>query len=575
MSNASGMTTGVAVGGAIVTAGVLAATVSGLQAPAPAQAPTAESDAARFLIQATFGPTDAAIAGFNSMSPAGWCDDQSGQPSLSFLNWVNRRDAEINAADPLKKARAGPAQVQEAFFAALATSPDQLRQRMAFALSQIFVISYTGTSISARIGAAYYDMLMSRSFGNYFDLLKAVTLSGGMGMYLNIIGNQQADNDPTRHPDENYAREVMQLMSIGLFQLNMDGSQALDGNGQPIPSYTHNDIAGFAKVFTGLGWYAKTQSLGSFSSPQAGSDVLPLAPYPQYHSLLSKTVLGVTLPAYGSGSQLDYQTNELDAALRVLFNHPNVPPFVALRLIQRFVTSNPSPSYIQRVAQAFADNGGGVRGDLMATIKAVLTDDEARNRTVADGADYGKLREPIIRLGNFVRAFGAQSPSGNFLGAGNFGGPTSLNQEPLAAPSVFNFWTPFYAQPDSKIAANGLVAPEFQAVDVLSVAGYANTILSYVQNGGWGADLKTNYPGELALAPTPTDLVPAASLANRLNRLLCGGQMSTTLYNLIVSIINSTTPASQTAANIAAANLNRVRNAVALTMVSTDYIVQR
>ena len=575
MSRASGATTGLAVGGAIVTAGALAATVSGLQGAGAPISPTANVDAARFLIQATFGPTDASIADFNSGSISDWFTSQARAPSLSFLDWVNRRDAAINAADPLKKARAGPAQVQEAFFAALATSPDQLRQRMAFALSQIFVVSFTGTSISARTAAAYYDMLMSRAFGNYFDLLKAVTLSGGMGMYLNIIGNQQADTDPTRHPDENYGREIMQLMSIGLFQLNMDGSLVLDGAGQPVASYTHNDIAGLAKVFTGLGWYAKTQSLRTFTSPPTGSDVLPLAPYPQYHSKLSKAVLGTTLPAYVSGSLLDYQRSELDAALKVLFNHPNVPPFVALRLIQRFVTSNPSPAYIKRVAQVFADNGKGVRGDLLATAKAVLTDDEARNLVTAAGSDYGKLREPIIRLANWVRAFGAQSTSGDFLGAGNFGGPTSFNQEPLAAPSVFNFWSPFYAQPDSKIAAKGLVAPEFQAVDVLSTAGYANTMLSYIQNGAWGSDVKTAYPAEIALAPTTTSLIPATTLADRLNRLLCGGQMSTTLYNLIVSVINSTTTTSQTPSVVAAANLNRVRNAIALTMVSTDYIVQR
>ena len=573
MSDATGATAGVAVGAAVVTAGALAVTASGLQGSLSA-APATAADAARFLIQSTFGPTDASIADFTSGTVDAWFASQSSASSLSFLDWVNRRDAAINAADPLGKARAGPAQVQEAFFAAAITSPDQLRQRMAFALSQIFVISFTGTSITARIGGAYYDLLLKYSFGNYFDLLKAVTLSGGMGMYLNIIGNQAADNDPSRHPDENYGREVMQLMSIGLFQLNMDGSQVLS-NGQPVSAYTHNDIAALAQVFTGLGWYAKTQSSKTFSSPPAGSDILPLAPYPQYHSKLAKTVLGTTLPAYVSGDLLAYQAAELDAALKVLFNHQNVPPFIALRLIQRFVTSNPSSAYVKRVATVFANNGTGVRGDLLATIKAVLTDTEARSLTNVTAPDFGKLREPVIRLTNWARAFGAQSTSGDFLGAGNFGAPTSLNQEPLAASSVFNFWSPFYAQPDSKIAAKGLVAPEFQAVDVLSTAGYINTILSYTQNGGWGSDVKTSYPAESALAPTATSLVPATALADRLNRLLCGGQMSTTLYNLIVSVINSTTTTSTTASVVASANLNRIRNAISLTMVSTDYIVQR
>ena len=573
MSSASGTTTGLAVGAAVVTAGALAVTASGLQGGMPLS-PTAGPDAARFLIQATFGPTDASIADFNSGTIDSWFKSQASAPSLSFLNWVMRRDAAINLADPFHKSRAGPGQMQEAFFAALATSPDQLRQRMAFALSQIFVVSFTGTSITAPMGAAYYDMLMSHALGNYFDVLKGVTFSPAMGIYLGQAGNMQADTDPTRHPDENYAREIMQLMSIGLVQMNMDGSTVLS-NGQPVPTYTHDDIAGLANVFTGYGFYAKTQSLNSFGSPPTGSDVLPLVPYPQYHSKLAKTFLGHTLPAYTSGSLLDYQNAEMDAALKIIFNHPNVPPFVAIRLIQRFVTSNPSPAYIKRVAQVFANNGSGVRGDLLATIKAVLTDTEARNRATAANPDFGKLREPIIRLANWVRAFGVQSVSGDFLGAGNFGGPTSLNQEPLAAGSVFNFWTPFYSPPGSRIGAKGLVAPEMQAVDVLSTAGYINTMQSFIQNGNWGSDVKTTYAAEMALAPTPTSLIPATALADRLDRLLCGGQMSTTLYNLIVSVINSTTTTSQTPSVVAATNLNRIRNAVTLTMLSTDYLVQR
>lgn len=569
--NAAG---GAAVGALAVAAGaaVIAANVGG---PHKATLPP-NGGAARFLTQATFGPTDASIADFQSGTMDAWFANQAAQPSLDFLAWVNRREAEINAADPNHLAHATSAQVQEAFWAAALGGQDQLRQRMAFALSQIFVVSFVGSQITPRIAAAYYNLLLANALGNYRDLMRVVTLSGAMGMYLNIIGNIEADKDPTRHPDENYAREIMQLMSIGLSKLNMDGSYQTDFDGNPIPTYSHDDIAGLAKVFTGWGWSSSTPTASTFTRAPAGSDVLPLIPYPQYHSVLSKSFLGGIIPAYSAAPNAAQMYAELDTALNIIFNHQNVPPFVAKQLIQRFVTSNPSPAYISDVAHVFANNGQGVRGDLAATIKAVLTHYEARNLQAAARPHYGKLREPMIRLANFLRAFGATSVSGNFLTGPDLSQATQLDQALLFSPTVFNFWAPSYAPPGSRVAAQGLRAPEFQAADVLTTASYVNMILGVVQVGGWSKDFATAYPNELALAPSG-QLIPAIALANRLNTLLCGDNMPSPLYQRIVAVVNSTVPpgSKPTAAQIATANLYRVQNAVALVMVSTDFLIQR
>ncbi len=585
VSNASAVSVGV--GAAALTAGVMAlGSSNGSSATTGPPLPTAaDLAAARFLLQGSFGPTDATIASVRHLGITGWIAQQANPTltpsSIKFVDWVNRRNAEINAADPLHKAKANSNQFEEAFWASVLSDPDQLRQRMAFALSQIMVVSFQGSQITPRIAAAYWDMLRARAFGNYFDLLKAVTLSGAMGMYLNIVGNAEADNDPTRHPDENYAREILQLMSIGLVQLHPDGSPVLDASGQAVPTYTHDDIAGLAKVFTGIGWAAAKPTATSFTRPtETDADLKPLMAYPKYHSRLSKSFLGVTLPALSAANPTDavvlaYQSPELDAALRVIVNHPNVGPFLGRRLIQQFVKSNPSPAYIRRVAAAFNNNGKGVRGDLLATLTAVLTDAEARPSKL-DTYD-GKLREPTIRLANWLRAFEATSASGNYLQPGDLGQPTGLDQAPLQAATVFNFWMPDYTPPGTSIATAGKVAPEFQAVDVLTTASYTNRLLGMIQSGNVGnKDISTAYARELALT-NAAGLVDPAQLVARLNLLLCGGQMGATLAKRISEVVASTTLAAKTLtpAQIAGVNLNRVRNAIGLTMMSTDYLIQR
>ena len=616
-----------AAGAAVAAAGVLAERFGSLSAASVMGDPKL---AAAFLNRATFGATDASVAALASQGVDMWFQSQTTAPppgaSAGYwaatpnyhLNFVMRRGNDFTtayqqalaaaqaAAGPggtpakVNKRQVLPQQFQESFWARAVTGEDQLRHRMALALSEIIVVSFAGTTITARIAASWYDMLSAHAFGNYFDLMKAVTLHPAMGIYLNIIGNIQADNDPTRHPDENYGREIMQLMSIGLTKLNPDGTAQTDANGAPIPTYSHSDIAGLAATFTGWGWYNAKPSAATFSKqPGDGTDisspdVQPLISYPPYHSQLSKTFLGVTIPAYtgpsptttgGATALAAYQLQGLNTAIQTITNHPNTGPFMALRLIQRFVTSNPSPAYVGRVAAAFNGGAGVARGDLLATLKAVLTDPEALGQTPTSSTTAGKLREPTIRMAHFLRASGAQStaastaPSGNWTPYEDFAQPTALSQAPLTAPSVFNFWAYDFTPTGSAIAAAGKVAPEFQAVDVLTVAGYANTMAQVVETKGWpGGDVVTTYAAEIA-ALTPSNATAAdndPALIERLNLLYFGGQMSATLSARLTRVLASTGAAlkTPTATQRAQIRLDKVRNALLLVTTSPEYLVQ-
>ncbi len=615
----------VAVGTLVAGAAIVTAATQGSQSSA-----SSSQLAAGFLNRATFGASDTSIAALTLSDTATWFTTQfnaaptpGGTPGYwaatpSFhLDWVIRRKADFDAAYAAAVAAAGPnpptkiphqqvknAQFQESFWARAVLGDDQLRHRMTLALSEIFVVSFISSTITPRIAASWYDMLSAHALGNYFDLIKAVTLHPAMGLYLNIIGNAQADTDPTRHPDENYAREIMQLMSIGLADLAPNGQVQTDATGAPIAPYTHNDIAGLAKVFTGWSWYAKTPTATTFTKqPPDGTDasspdVHNLISYPTDHSQLSKTFLGATLPAYtgpqpttpaGAAALTAYQTQELDAALKVIFNHPNVGPFMALRLIQRFVTSNPSPAYVGRVAAAF--NGDPTqpttRGDLFATLKAVLTDPEAQDRTTAlSSPTWGKLREPVMRMTHWLRACAATStptataPNGNFQQFTDFGDPGELAQAPLEAPTVFNFFDPYFTPTVSTIAQAGLVAPEFEAVDSLTVASYANVMAQVIELKGWpGGNVTTPYANEIAaLTPTtPGGADQDQALIDRLNLLYFGGAMSTTLSSRLTRVLGGTSSGAKTpsAAQIAQTHLDKVRNCLLIVMTTPEYIVQR
>lgn len=536
-------------------------------APPPAPRPT-EAEAGRLLSQATFGPNDSSIDAVRSGSIEDWIRNQVSlpPPSSTHRATLEAELQEMRKTDPNAQLRHD--QFLDSWWRNAVTGPDQLRQRVAFAYSQIFVISLASDVVDVRGAGDYYDMLTAKAFGNYREILEAVTLHPMMGSYLTYLGNVKEDSAGTRAPDQNYAREVMQLMTIGLFELNPDGTPKRDLSGQPIPAYSSADIAGLAKVFTGWSWYnpapTSTTFFGGNRSPDAS--VRPMIFYPQYHSTSQKTFLGQTIPASATVDG----PGELKVALDTLFNHPNTGPFVCRQLIQRLVTSNPTPAYVQRVAAVFANNGAGVRGDMGAVVTAILTDPEARRANAAQDPAYGKLREPVFRLSHLLRAFSGTSLSGEWR-VRSTTGVRSLGQSALFSPTVFNFWRPGYVPPaTSALGARNLVGPEFQVVNEITTAGYVNTITQVINTGiGIDNDVRVSFASEEAIADKPDQL------ADRLNRLLLSGQMSGALRTRIVDAVNSITIPSTGGVQASQARNNRVKVAVLLVMTSPEYVAQR
>ncbi len=541
----------------------------GPPAPAPGGPPTA-AQATRFLSQASFGATDASISQVRAAGYAEWIDQQLAMPvSATHLAFVDARLADRRLTDP--NAALSSTEFFQSFWAQTATGPDQLRQRMKLALSEIFVISLADPSIDVRGAASYYDMLGANAFGNFRTLLEQVSLHPQMGIYLTWLGNQREDAASGRNPDENYAREVMQLMTIGVAELNPDGTLDVNSAGQAVATYDEADIRGLARVFTGYSWYAATPTNNTFAGRGRTSEaqVRAMIPYPAFHSTGAKAFLTANIPA----SSTSDPAGDLRIALDALANHPNVAPFISKQIIQRLVTSNPSPAYVARISAVFANNGRGVRGDLAAVVRAILLDTEARNPD--PGINYGKLREPVARLSGWMRAFGATSQSGFWL-VGTTSGNSSLNQSALNAPSVFNFWRPGYSPPNTRVGMAGLVAPEFQAVDEVSVAGYLNTMQGVIDagigatpRGGTGRDVRSAYAAEIALAREPDALV------DRLNLLLMHGEMSSALRARVLEAVNGVSIGSTNPATVSTALANRVKLAIYMTMASPEYLVQR
>jgi uncharacterized protein (DUF1800 family) len=536
-------------------------------APAPIPGPT-EAEAGRLLAQGTFGATEADIAAVRAGTAESWIRAQisAPPPAVSHQAYLDARLAELRVTSP--NATLSYDHFIESWWLASVTGPDQLRERVAFAYSQIFVISLASDVVDPRGAGAYYDMLTANAFGNYRDLLEKVTLNPMMGRYLTYLGNMKEDAAGTRTPDENYAREVMQLMTLGLYQLNLDGTPKTDISGKPLASYSPADISGLAKVFTGWSWYSPAPSASTFvgGNPDPDSKVRQMIFYPQYHSTSQKAFLGATIPA---STTVD-GPGDLKIALDTLFNHPNTGPFVSRQLIQRLVTSNPSPAYVQRVAGVFNNNGSGVRGDMGAVVTAILMDPDARNATAAEDPAYGKLREPVIRMTHMMRAFQGTSASGKWQ-VRTTGANTSLGQTPLLASSVFNFWRPGYVPPATTVlGSRNLVAPEFQIVNEVTNAGYVNVIEQTISNGiGTSNDVRLSLSNEVLIADQPE------LLADRLNRVLLAGQMSSALRKRVLDTLNAyaISPTDPTQAN--QAKTNRAKAAVLLVMTSPEYLVQR
>lgn len=505
------------------------------------------ADAFQFLNQATFGATEAEAARLQDMGYEAWIDEQLALPASLQLPFIESQPP-VQFPFQLHEDRV------DIWFRHAIGAPDQLRQRVAFALSEIMVVSQLGALNNAPWALAdYYDMLARNAFGNFRTLMEDVTLHPAMGVYLSMLGNQKPNPALNIRPDENYARELMQLFTIGLVELEPDGTVRTDGRGDPIPTYDQAVIEGFAHVFTG--WHFAGAPSFELARPTRQNQVQPMQLYPDFHDTGPKALLGgVTLPAGQSGEQ------DLAAALDNIFGHPNVGPFIATRLIERLVTSNPSPGYVERVAATFDDNGAGVRGDLGAVVRAILLDPEARPGTRMD--TDGKLKEPLLRLTQLWRAYDGAAANGSYaLGAAYI----LFGQGPLQSPSVFNFFSPFYAPP-GEIKDRGLVAPELQIATEFQNTLLTNLFALYTfvnnqQNPNLRDDqIAIDLAAELAVADDPEALI------DLVDGKLLGGEMSAPLRSEIAGML-AEIPASE--------GLARAAEAVYLAVTSPEYAYQR
>lgn len=516
--------------------------------------------ASRLASRTTFGADFDTIEQIEAMGAEAWLEEQFSIPLSSHdavvAALLNREAAgdfdEIAARESNDNLAAVFGRI--AWWHTTVTAEDQLRQRVAYALSQIFVISdEVNDLLLSPFGTSnYYDMLLGNAFGNVRTLLRDVTLHPAMGIYLSHLNNARSNPENGTFPDENYAREAMQLFSIGLFELNPDGTEKLSDAGQPIPTYDNNDIGEFAKIYTGLSWGGANNRFGSdrYDFTQA------MRMFDDFHEPGAKTLLnGTTVPAGQSGLA------DIDAAIDNLFLHPNMGPFLGKQLIQRLVTSNPSPAYVTRVSAAFDDNGSGERGDLQSVLKAILLDPEALAEP-DPASNFGKLREPLLRYTAMLRQLNVSSPDGFYANVGFFV-QQLLQQHPLSAPSVFNFYSPNH-QPIGEIAQLGLVAPEFQITNSNSIVEISNLMRFAVV-----ADLVNDQsdPPFFKATLELEDFLPLAddpvALLDRMDIVFTYGTLSDDTRLAIQELINLIDDAEL-----------RVRIAAYLLIISPDYAVE-
>ena len=550
--------------------------------PAPAPAPAPEpialtpTEASRFLSQATFGPNSDAIDALVDSGLEDWLTDELEKPATLHLEYVlSRFPADGNFFD--EQGNPLPQIVytaSDSFWEKSITADDQLRQRMAFALSQILVVSSQSDLFRApQTLAAYMDVLTEGAFGNFRDLIENVTYSPAMAVYLTYMRNEKADPSSGRVPDENYARELLQLFTLGLVELNPDGTPTQGPDGAPIELFDNSDITGLAKVFTGLSF-----SGTSFNTPLRAipfeSFYQPLQMFNTYHSFEEKSFLNTTIPANSGG------IGSIDRALDAIFAHPNVGPFLTRQLIQRFVTSSPSPEYVGRVAATFnagryslpsgKEIGSGQRGDLAATIAAILFDADARGSSSTTHPEFGKLREPVIRFTHWARAFEINSAdASNERVLRDTSSSELLGQHPYRSPSVFNFYRPGYIAPGTETGAAGLTAPELQIANASTVMGYPNFLTLYalgvspLVDSGAPRAFASDYANEVALAADP------GALLDHLDLLLTHGTLSEETRARITEALNVINPGSE------AGLLGRARLASIMVMTAPEYIVLR
>jgi uncharacterized protein (DUF1800 family) len=528
---------------------------------------SSDAEAARFLQQAQFSSTRDELATLRGDSYAMWLARQYQTPQgPSGWDWL---EAQGYGAVDTNEYYFSTRPADHMLWSQLLSGPDPMRRRMALALSEFFVSSMSSAEFNWRSHAyaSWWDMLVRNAFGNFRQLLEEVTLHPAMGYFLNTKGNRKEDTRSGRVPDENYAREVMQLFTIGLVNLNVDGSS------QGTDSYTQDDVTQLARVFTGYDFdrsdgvrHTRPNSTSTIESKAFARK--PMSLNPANHSTLEARFLGAVVPANAPGPEA------LRIAMDTLFNHPNVGPFFARQMIQRLVTSNPSPAYVARVATRFNNNGAGVRGDLQAVWTAILLDDEARGPGGLNAPAFGKLREPMLRFIQWGRSFGVRSTAGTWKIGDLSGASNQLGQSPLRSPSVFNFFRPGYVPPATSIATTGATAPEFQIVNETSVGGYLNFMQGLIERGllisNNVADIAADYSRELALVNDPQALVEHVCL------VLGAGAISAPSRAIMVQAITAMPlPTTGTPANIELARRRRVFAAIFMVMGCPEYLVQK
>lgn len=537
-----------------------------------------ETEASAFLSRATFGTESEGLEALVTLGDyEKWIDAQLKAEPTFHMKWAKEHIKDKNGSLALSRDpelwgeysnTLGYAQ-RDIWWHIATYAKDQLRQRVALALSEILVISRNGPLLTfpdARV--SYYDVLIKHAFGSFENLLRDVTYHPAMGKYLSYLGNPKADLQTGSHPDENYAREVMQLFTIGLYELNQDGTQKLH-NGKPIPTYTQADIREMARVFTGLSDdNNEFPAEAAFASHR--SRTKPMQAFEEEHDSGSKTVLGHTIH---TGSTKE----DIDAALHMLFMHENTAPFISKQLIQRLVTSNPTPAYVARVAAVFNDNGKGVRGDLGAVVKAILLDDEAL-KAEKHPANFGKLREPLLYFTHLFRAFRAQGKRDQELQVDdspvfqydsfNFHGTDMTQQEgALEALTVFNYFTP--TDGPSFLTKQGLVAPEFM---LYGKRGVDDVLMGVINKNGF---IYETYELTIDLdLHQEIDFVrnhDTKGLLEHLSLLLTAGTMSEQSKKSIIAYLKH--PKDDKGNPIDTET--KARYAIALVMTSPEYALQR
>jgi uncharacterized protein (DUF1800 family) len=487
-----------------------------------------QGDAARFLSYSTWGPSLADIGhvqqvGFDRVLEEQFSAPASGYPTLPLVPTTIPTDCDATC----RRDNYTLYPLQTRFYKNALYEPDQLRQRVAFALHQIIVVSGVEITQPSRL-TPYLQILDRNAFGNFRQLLQEITLNPAMGNYLDMAGNNAAN------PNENYAREVLQLFSIGLYQLNEDGTPVVGSDGLPLPAYDQSVVNAFARVFTGWNFApAPAPGIVNYADPMVATQ--------GRHDVRAKTLLqGVTLPANQTAAK------DLSDALDNIFNHPNVGPFISRQLIQHLVTTNPSPAYVQRVAQVFADNGAGVRGDLKAVVRAILMDDDAAANPAPEEGK-GQLRHPVLLVTSLLRALNARSAEGLSLSDGYLNPQNqSMGMDLFLPPSVFGYFYPSTFNTSTVIRrANFVNTMVFARIAVSTVAPNGTSLdFSALQN----------------ISSQPEWMVYV------LNTLMMNGMMSQPMTDAIVAAVNAV-PATNT--------LRRAQTAVYLVATSAQYQVSR